>query len=406
MKTRLSLIALALLGGMQYAHAAPLLNEASQTPNAESRIAASNAWLEINTQAFSDNIQTLQNRLSAGSKICAIMKADAYGNGIEGLMPTVIGNHIPCIGITSNEEARIVRASGFNGQLMRVRSASRNEIEHGIQYQIEELIGTKAQAEQIIDIASAHNTTVPVHLALNTSGMGRNGLDLTTYEGQVEGVQIAGDPNLRIVGMMTHFPNEDVEEIKRKVDRFKVETQWLIDSADLEREDITLHVANSFTTLNVPEAHLDMVRPGGLLYGDMPAPSDFKRIVEFKTRIASLHHFPAGSTVGYGSTAKLERDSVLANLPIGYSDGFARSLGNKGEVLINGQRAKVVGAASMNTVMVDVTDIKNAKANDEVVLFGHQGKDQITSPETEANSGRILPEIYTLWGATNPKIYL
>ncbi|KLV06580.1 alanine racemase [Photobacterium aquae] len=405
MKTRLSLIALALLG-MQQAHAAPLLSDARQAPDAETRIAASNAWLEINTQAFNENIQTLQDRLSGDSKICAIMKADAYGNGIAGLMPTVLANNIPCIGITSNEEARLVRAGGFKGQLMRVRSASRNEIENGIQYQIEELIGTQGQAKQIIAIAEANDAKIPVHLALNTSGMGRNGLDLTTEDGKKEGLAIVQSPALTITGMMTHFPNENIDEIKTKIAQFKKDTQWLIDNSPLEREDITLHAANSFTTLNVPEAHLDMVRPGGLLYGDMPAPSDFKRIVEFKTRIASLHHFPAGSTVGYGSTAKLERDSVLANLPIGYSDGFARSLGNKGEVLINGQRAKVVGAASMNTVMVDVTDIKNAKENDEVVLFGHQGKDQITSPETEANSGRILPEIYTLWGATNPRIYL
>lgn len=288
---------------------------------------------------------------------------------------------------------------------MRVRAASRNEIEGGLDFHMEELIGTKEQADQIIEIARTHGTTIPVHLALNTSGMGRNGLDLTTYAGQVEGVQIAGDPNLKIVGMMTHFPNEGLDEIKRKVERFKVETQWLIDSADLDREDITLHVANSYITLNLPEAHLDMVRPGGMLYGDYPAKAPFQRIVSFKTRIASLHHFPAGSTIGYGSTVVLDRDSVLANLPIGYSDGFARSLSNKAEVLINGQRAKVMGMASMNTTMVDVTDIVDVEANSEVVIFGPQGQDVITSDETEERSGRILPEHYTIWGATNPRIY-
>ncbi|MFZ6043498.1 alanine racemase C-terminal domain-containing protein, partial [Vibrio natriegens] len=111
-------------------------------------------------------------------------------------------------------------------------------------------------------------------------------------------------------------------------------------------------------------------------------------------------------TIGYGSTAVLERDSVLANLPIGYSDGFARSRGNKGSVLINGQRAKVVGAASMNTIMVDVTDIPTAQANDEVVVFGTQGKNTITGEETEEHSDRILPEHYTIWGITNPRVYL
>ncbi|MGR5079729.1 alanine racemase [Photobacterium swingsii] len=402
MKLKLSLIALALMS--QNAIAAPLLVDVDK-PDVEQRIQASNAWLEVDTQAFDNNIKLLQAKLKADTKICAIMKADAYGNGIAGLMPTIIANNIPCVGITSNEEARVVREHGFKGELARVRAASRNEIEAGIAYKIEELIGTKAQADQIIAIAKEHATNIPVHLALNTSGMGRNGLDLTTEEGKDEGIQIASNPHLKIVGMMTHFPNEGIAEIKQKVAQFKAETQWLIDSTDLQREDITLHVANSYTTMNVPEAHLDMVRPGGLLYGDAPAKPPFQRIVSFKTRIASLHHFPAGSTVGYGSTAVLKRDSVLANLPIGYSDGFARSLSNKAEVLINGQRAKVVGMASMNTTMVDVTDIVDVKANSEVVIFGPQGQDIITSDETEERSGRILPEHYTIWGATNPRIY-
>lgn len=403
MKLKLSLIALALMG-QTTAQAAPLLVDFDNSER-EERVESSNAWLEVDTHAFSNNIQLLQNQLADNTKICAIMKADAYGNGIAGLMPSIIANNVACVGITSNEEARVVRKHGYTGKIMRVRAASRNEIEGGLDFHMEELIGTKEQADQIIEIARTHGTTIPVHLALNTSGMGRNGLDLTTYAGQVEGVQIAGDPNLEIVGMMTHFPNEGLDEIKRKVERFKVETQWLIDSADLSREDITLHVANSYITLNLPEAHLDMVRPGGMLYGDYPAKAPFQRIVSFKTRIASLHHFPAGSTIGYGSTAVLERDSVLANLPIGYSDGFARSLSNKAEVLINGQRAKVMGMASMNTTMVDVTDIVDVEANSEVVIFGPQGQDVITSDETEERSGRILPEHYTIWGATNPRIY-
>ncbi|WP_084418890.1 alanine racemase [Photobacterium sp. J15] len=403
MKLKLSLVALALMG-QTAAQAAPLLVDFNDE-HREERIQSSNAWLEIDTQAFSDNIQLLQKDLKGNTKICAIMKADAYGNGIAGLMPTIIANNVPCVGITSNEEARLVREHGYEGKVMRVRAASKNEIEGGLDYKIEELIGTKMQADQIIDIAMENDTTIPVHLALNTSGMGRNGLDLTTYEGQVEGVEIASAPNLEIVGMMTHFPNEGLDEIKRKVERFKVETKWLMDSAGLKRKDITLHVANSYITLNLPEAHLDMVRPGGMLYGDYPATAPYKRIVSFKTRIASLHHFPAGSTIGYGSTKVLERDSVLANLPIGYSDGFARSLSNKADVLINGQRARVMGMASMNTTMVDVTDIVGVQANDEVVVFGQQGSEKITGEETEEKSGRILPEHYTIWGATNPRVY-
>lgn len=125
------------------ANSAPLLS--LDTLTNQEKIQQTNAWLEIDTQAFQNNIDTLRASLEQDTKVCAIMKADAYGNGIEGLMASVIERNVECIGITSNEEARIVRAKGFVGELMRVRAASPNEIESGLQYKIEELIGSSEQ---------------------------------------------------------------------------------------------------------------------------------------------------------------------------------------------------------------------------------------------------------------------
>lgn len=176
--------------------------------------------------------------------------------------------------------------------------------------------------------------------------------------------------------------------------------------ANLKREEITLHVANSYTALNVPEAQLDMVRPGGVLFGDLPTNPEYPSIVSFKTRLSSLHHVPKGSTVGYDSTFTTSRDSVLANLPVGYSDGYPRKMGNKAEVLINGQRAKVVGVTSMNTTVVDVTEIKGVLPGQEVVLFGQQQKQSIAVSEMENNAELIFPELYTLWGTSNPRFYV
>lgn len=382
---------------------APLLS--LDTLTNQEKIQQTNAWLEIDTKAFQHNIDTLKQTLSEGTKVCAIMKADAYGNGIEGLMSSVIDRNIDCIGITSNEEARIVRAKGFEGEIMRVRAATPNEIESGLTYQIEELIGSSEQANTIAKLAKKNNTIIPVHLAINAGGMGRNGLDLSQTQGKKEALNIAFNGYINIVGIMTHFPNESVEEIKIKLDLFKKESQWLIDEAQLKRESITLHVANSYTTINLPEAHLDMVRPGGLLYGDMPSNPEFKRIVRFKTSVASLNYLPKGSTIGYSSTYVLGRDSILANLPLGYSDGYVRSIGNNGYVLINGQKANVVGVTSMNTTMVDVTDITDVQPGDEVVLFGSQNEEMIETKEMEAFSSRSMPELYVIWGATNPKVY-
>ena len=116
-----------------------------------------------------------------------------------------------------------------------------------------------------------------------------------------------------------------------------------------------------------------------------------------------MQAYPAGNTVSYDRTFTLTRDSLLANLPVGYSDGYRRAFSNKGSVLVRGRRAPVVGRVTMNTTMVDVTDIAGVAPGDEVVLFGHQGDDRITQAEIEELTGVILADQYTVWGTSNPK---
>ncbi|OEE50503.1 alanine racemase [Vibrio anguillarum] len=369
-------------------------------------IQQSNTWLEIDLGQFKQNIEQFKSHINSQTKICAVMKADAYGNGIRGLMPTILAQGIPCIAITSNAEARAVRESGFKGQLMRVRSASIDEIAQSVEFDIEELIGSKIQAEQLAQLSQQKGKTIRVHLALNDGGMGRNGIDMSTDAGKQESIAIATQSGIQIVGIMTHFPNYNPDEIRSKLASFNTNSAWLIQQANLKRDELILHVANSYTALNVPEAQLDMVRPGGVLYGDLPTNPEYPSIVSFKTRIASLHHLPKGSTVGYDSTYRVTKESVLANLPVGYSDGYPRKMGNRGDVLINGQRAKVVGVTSMNTTLVDVTDVKGVLPNQEVTLFGAQKQGRITVSELEENAELIFPELYTIWGTANPRFYI
>lgn len=387
-----------------FSHSAPLSldNTVSQTE----QIAAANAWLEISLGQFKSNIEQFKSHIAPQTKICAVMKADAYGNGIAGLMPIILEQQIPCVAIASNAEAQVVRDSGFKGELMRVRSASASEIEQALSLDIEELIGSVQQARDLANIAKKHNKTIKIHLALNDGGMGRNGIDMSTDGGQQEAVSIATHPSVQVVGIMTHFPNYNSDDIRIKLESFKHNAQWLMENAGLKREAVTLHVANSYTALNVPEAQLDMVRPGGVLYGDLPTNPEYPSIVTFKTRIASLHTLPAGSTVGYDSTFTTKNDSVMANLTVGYSDGYPRKMGNRAQVLINGQRANVVGVASMNTTMVDVSNIKGVLPGDEVILFGSEKKQQISVSEMEEYAEVIFPELYTLWGTSNPRIYV
>lgn len=383
---------------------APML-DAHPTPSSALSQQKVNAWLEINTKAFEQNIATLQSQLQEQSKICAVMKADAYGNGIALLMPSVIKMRVPCVAIASNEEARVVRASGYKGQIMRVRTATLHEIRDGMKYNMEELIGNPELAATVSDMARKQGKTVRYHLALNSAGMSRNGLDLSTEAGQQAALAITRLPNLKITGIMTHFPVEEKADVEKGLAAFKSETAWLIQTAKLDRSKLTLHTANSFTTLAVPEARMDMVRPGGLLYGDtIPEHTEYKKIMAFKTNVASINSYPKGNTVGYDRTFTLTRDSRLANLPMGYSDGYRRVFTNKGHVLIRGHRVPVVGKVSMNTTMVDITDFPDISAGDEVVLYGSQNGAEITQSEVEDINGALLADLYTVWGNSNPRI--
>ncbi len=384
--------------------AAPPLTVETQQPAKVTRD-NTNAWLEIDAAAYGRNIETLQKHLRGKAQICAILKADAYGNSIDLLMPTVIQHKVPCIGIGSNEEARVARAHGYQGRVMRVRAASLGEIRDGLQYDTEELFGNLAQAQAADKLAQEAGKKLRFHLALNSAGMNRNGLDLSVPGGKDDAVTITKLPNLQIVGIMTHFPVEDKEDVKKGLKVFKKDSKWLIRAAKLDRKKLVLHTANSFVTLNVPEGWYDLVRPGGILYGEpVYERPEYEYIMSFKTRVASVNSYPKGSTVGYDRTFTLARDSRLANLPLGYSDGYRRVFTNKGHVLIRGHKVPVVGKVSMNTTMVDVTDFPDIRADDEVVIFGKQGAAEITQSEVEDINGALFADLYTVWGNSNPKL--
>lgn len=200
--------------------AAPVLSLDSQNTSTVGQHNA-NAWLEIDVKAYGDNLEAMKKHLNGKAKICAILKADAYGNSIDLLMPAVIKHEIPCIGIASNEEARIARAHGYQGVVARVRTATVGEIKDGLQYGIEELFGNLEQAKQANEIAKQANKTLNFHLALNSAGMNRNGLDVTTAEGQKQAIALTKLDHLQIVGIMTHFPVEDEADVKKALPPLK-----------------------------------------------------------------------------------------------------------------------------------------------------------------------------------------
>ncbi|KLN96922.1 alanine racemase [Moellerella wisconsensis] len=377
----------------------PVIKEAQIQP-----AVVNNSWIEISRSALDFNIKKVQSLLANKSSLCAILKGDAYGHDLSLVTPMMIENNVECIGVTNNQEFKTVRDLGFKGRLVRVRNATELEMSQATNYQVEELIGNLQMAQTLDAIAAQQNKTLPIHLALNSGGMSRNGLDVSEATGLNEARAISQLPHLKIVGIMSHYPEEDPDNVRVSLARFNQQSKQVLAVTGLARKDVTLHIANTFATLTVPESWLDMVRVGGIFYGDTIASDDYQRVMTFKSNIAAINHYPQGNTVGYDRTYILKRDSVLANIPLGYADGYRRVFSNTGHALINGQRVPVLGKTSMNTVMVDVTDLKQVNPGDEVVFFGKQGDAEITATEVEDISGALFTEMSILWGATNKRI--
>ncbi|WP_425864814.1 alanine racemase [Arthrobacter sp. TWP1-1] len=355
-------------------------------------------WLEIDSDAFESNVRDVLSMLEGQALLCAVVKSDAYGHGAKLLMPSLVRLEVPFIGVGSNEEAAIARRCGHKGRIMRVRAAAPQEVEAGLEHDIEELVADPQSAWAIQDIAATSGRAIKIHLDINASGISRHSLDVSTASGQACAVEIISQPGLELAGIMTHFPRDDVQHIEQAILRFQGQAMTLLRLTGTRREDVLLHCANSYAAQHVPGSWLDMVRTGAVIYGDSdPLVGAFRRCLTFKARVASVNSYAAGSNVGYGQSHVLTRDSLLASVTVGYGDGYRRALAVGGDVLIHGNRAAIVDLVSMNSMMVDVTDLAGVSPGDEVVLFGRQGNDEITPAELEKANFAILADLYTVW---------
>jgi alanine racemase len=398
--------------------AAPILSSTNfgiTLPAARKR----NAWMEINADAFESNIDAIR-ALIGSTRLCAVMKADAYGNSVGLLMPSILKMRVSDVAIASNDEAKVARQLGYRGRLIRVRTATSEEMEDGFRFGIEELVANPEAASvlQTLYARRKEQSRLSVHLAINCGGMSRNGLELSTAYGKSDARALLALSRLRIMGVMTHYPTEDPQDILDQLGRYQQNLMWL-QGEGLNTNRLVRHTANSFATLKQKQTWLDMVRVGALIYGD-PGSVSMDGLVPtmaIKSRVAAINHYPAGQTVNYDRTYKLERESWLANVPIGYSDGYRRDFShsnrpefaaeerNRTEVLIRGRRFAVVGRVTMNTLMIDVTDGRNSvRPDDEVVLLGLQGRERITKIEFETNSSAFGWEMLAVLGATLPRV--
>lgn len=359
-------------------------------------------WVEIDEEAIAHNVGTIRAELGEHVEFCAVVKADAYGHGIDVVAPVLAAQGITIIGVASNDDAAAVRATGFAGRLMRVRPAWRDEIDDGIRFGIEEWVGGAEHARIVSAIAAARDTRIRVHLSLNSTGLGRDGIEVSHPRGLQAARRVLADPHLEVAGVCAHFPCEDVTDVTEGSARFETQSSALLEG--VEARAIARHCATTFAALHAPRSRFDRVRIGAGLYGDTDALGGALRpAMRVVSRIAAINSYPRGSTIGYDRWHRLETDARLALIPLGYADGFHRSLSGTGEVLIAGQRARIVDRIAMNSFVVDVSHIAEAAPADEVVLFGGQGGQVIGSEDVEHAHGSIAADLYVAWGRLLPR---
>jgi len=357
-------------------------------------------FAEIDLNALSHNLNIVRKK-TKNKTVLAVVKAGAYGHGSIKVSEHLLKSGASMLGVAFVEEAIELREAGIKAPILVFFDP--NNTDSYLKYNLTPTVFDFKHAKAISDRAYKHNRKIAVHIKVDT-GMGRVGLKIADALSKIP--KIAELKNLELEGIMSHLSDAELKD-KDFADMQLKSFIALIESLKKRKIHFKFsHIANSAAVLQFPEAHLNMVRPGIMLYGYGPTGKDtLKPVLSLKSKIIFIKNVPAKTPISYGRTFITERKSTIATIPTGYADGYSRKLSNSGEVLISSKRAPVVGRVCMDTIMVDVTEIPHIKENADVILIGGEGKEKITAQEIADKTGTIPYEVLTAIGHRVKRIY-
>jgi alanine racemase len=385
-----------------------------------SRIETRPNWAEVSLSALRHNFRVLQEHVGPQVTICAVVKCNAYGHGVEECAPALEQAGASWFGVTSTDEGIVLRECGVNARILVMCGLYPGEEEEALRYSLTPAVFRLEQAEQLAAAASRLKLDHPaaIHLKIDT-GMARLGLtlaDLTTFAKSVKRL-----PQIELEGVFSHLASSEVlddEHTAQQIVRYEAALQTLAEHGLHPR---LRHLANSGAVSARPNTWHNFVRPGLLLYGyeypvsrhngepvnDIPA-LPLKPVLSWKTHVLGLRDVPAGQALGYGGTYVTPARARIAVVSVGYGDGLSRKVSihagqavapcetdqlvGRGEVLLRGQRAPIVGRVSMDLTIIDVTNIPGAAIGDEVVLIGRSGNERISAWDLACSSDTVVYE--------------
>ena len=364
----------------------------------------------INLDNIKHNMSVIYEHLGSDTPIMAVIKANGYGHGsIEVAKALESTDYIYGFAVATIEEAVAIRALGIKKPIMILGFVFEDDYEKIVKYNIRPCVSSLDMARKLSACAALQNKNVKIHVKIDT-GMHRIGFDCS--DNSVEEIALISElPNIEMEGMFTHFSKADESDKNFSTNQFKKFLQMKEALLEKNVEFEVYHCANSAAILDLKDYKLDLVRSGITTYGLWPSDEvnkdlNLKPALSLYSHVSFVKKLKAGEPVSYGGTFLTDKDSVIATIPVGYADGYARSLSNKGFVLIHGKRAKIVGRICMDQFMVDVTDIEGTSIGDEVVLIGRMEDESITIEELGELSGRFNYEFVCDLGERIPRVYI
>jgi alanine racemase len=356
------------------------------------------AWTEIDLGRLRRNVQLIRRDLPKAVRLLAVVKDEAYGHGALEIARVAVEEGAWGFGLSTLEEAMSLREGGITAPLMLLGERQEAELPWCVAHDLTVCVNEPHTVRQLAKIAAEMGRRVPVHLKINT-GMSRYGVRWDEALPLVE--QICAEKSLLLEGVMTHFSQSD-ETDKTFANLQFARYQEVLQAMAARGVTVKLrHTCNSGGFLDLPQAQLDMVRVGILLYGVLPSLvcrriPGIEPVMSVKAKIAAIQKLKPGEVVGYGMRYKAETSRRIAILPIGYGDGFPR-VRNEGCALIHGQRAPLIGGIAMDALMVDITDIPQAQMWDEVVIMGKQGNEEISVRDVAKLKNSVTYDVLTNW---------
>lgn len=366
------------------------------------------AYLEIDLRVLASNLKKIKRKLGDGVELLAVVKADGYGHGAYEVSKVALKNGAGSLGVAFLEEGIELREKGISAPILILCPEFYGRERKIIEYDLQSVVTDFDFVRKLSTEAEKQNKLVEVFLKIDT-GMRRYGIEPSLVLDFVRRVKKL--KNIKLKGIMSQFSTteeKDKDFARIQLSLFKKTVKQV---EEFNGGKLIRSIANSGAVLELPQSYFDQVRVGILMYGIYPSEKLPKRVevnpvMSLKSKIIQIKEVDKGTSVGYGRSFITKRKTKIGTIPLGYADGYPRLLSNRGEVLIKGKKAPIIGRVCMDAFMVDLTSIPEVKIGEEVILLGKQGKEKIEAEQIGKWAESFSYEIVSRMGKRLPRVYV